>query len=49
MDIADVIVIGAGPSGIAAAIQIKRYGIEPVLFEQNEIGGLLRNANNVEN
>ena len=49
VDIADVIVIGAGPAGIAAAIQIKRYGIEPVLFEQNEIGGLLRNANNVEN
>ena len=49
MDSADVIIIGAGPAGIAAAIQIKRYGIEPVLIEQHEIGGLLRNANNIEN
>lgn len=44
-----VVIIGAGPAGIAAAIQLKRYGIEPVLLEQNEIGGLLRNANLVEN
>ncbi len=44
-----VIIIGAGPSGIAAAIQLKRHNIEPILLEQSEIGGLLRNANLVEN
>lgn len=45
----DVTIIGAGPAGIATAIQLKRYGIEPCLLEKNEIGGLLRNANLVEN
>ena len=49
METVDVIVIGAGPAGIAVSIQLKRYGIEPLVFERNEIGGLLRNANNVEN
>jgi thioredoxin reductase len=42
-------IIGAGPAGIAAAIQLKRYGIEPVVLEREEVGGLLRNAYLVEN
>lgn len=45
----EVVIIGAGPSGIATAIQLKRYGIEPVILEKEEIGGLLKNANLVEN
>ena len=49
MDIKDVVIIGAGPAGMATAIQLRRHGIEPVLLEQAEIGGLLRNANLVEN
>ncbi len=44
-----VIIIGAGPAGIATAIQLKRYGIQPVIFERYETGGLLLNANLVEN
>jgi thioredoxin reductase (NADPH) len=44
-----VAIIGAGPAGIAAAIQLKRFNIEPIVFEQDEIGGLLRNARLVEN
>jgi thioredoxin reductase (NADPH) len=44
-----VVIIGAGPAGIAAAIQLKRYGIKPAVLEQDEIGGLLKNANLVEN
>ena len=44
-----VTIIGAGPAGIAAAIQLKRYGITPLLLEKNMLGGLLRNANLVEN
>ena len=44
-----VAVIGAGPAGIAAAVQLKRFGLEPLLFEKQETGGLLRNANWVEN
>ncbi|MFO8100801.1 MAG: NAD(P)/FAD-dependent oxidoreductase [Dehalococcoidia bacterium] len=44
-----VTIIGAGPGGIAAAIQLKRWGIEPVLLEKDHVGGLLVNANLVEN
>jgi len=45
----DVAIIGAGPAGIAAAIQLKRSGITPLLFEKTKIGGLLNNAYLVEN
>lgn len=44
-----VAIIGAGPAGIACAVQLKRFGIPFVLFEKNQTGGLLRNANLVEN
>jgi len=42
-------IIGAGPAGIACAIQLRRYGIDFLLFEKNEPGGLLKNAFLVEN
>lgn len=45
----DVIIIGAGPAGIAAAIQLKRYNIDCLLFEKDRPGGLLKNAHWVEN
>ena len=45
----DIIVIGAGPAGIATAIQLRRHGLEPLIIEKSHIGGLLRNANLVEN
>ena len=45
----DVAVVGAGPAGIAASIFLKRAGFDIVLFEKNEIGGLLLNAHLVEN
>jgi len=44
-----IAIIGGGPAGIASAIQLKKYGLKPVLFESNEIGGLLHNAWRVEN
>jgi thioredoxin reductase (NADPH) len=49
VNIEDVIIIGAGPGGLATALQLKRYGINPLVFEQAQIGGLLHNANLVEN
>jgi thioredoxin reductase (NADPH) len=49
MIVHDVAVIGAGPAGFAAAIQLQRSGISPVVFEKGEAGGLLRNAGCVEN
>ncbi len=49
MKVEDVVIIGCGPAGAAAAIQLFRSGIAPVVFEKENIGGLLRNANLVEN
>ncbi len=45
----EVTIIGAGPAGIACALQLARQGICPVLLEGDSPGGLLRNANLVEN
>ena len=44
-----VVVIGAGPAGLAAAVQLLRQGIEPLVFEAAAPGGLLCNADWVEN
>jgi len=44
-----VIIIGAGPAGLTAALQLKRFGIPALVFESRQIGGLLHNANLVEN
>jgi thioredoxin reductase len=49
MDIHPVVIIGAGPAGLAAAMQLRRQGIDPVVLERGRIGGLLLNANLVEN
>jgi len=49
MKIEGVAIIGAGPAGIAAAIQLRRYGFKPRIIEQAEPGGLLKNARRVEN
>lgn len=45
----EVIVIGAGPSGLAAASQLALYGIQALVLEKSEIGGLLLNAQAVIN
>ena len=44
-----VIITGAGPAGLTAALQLKRFGIPALVFESEKIGGLLHNANLVEN
>ena len=49
METCDVVIIGAGPAGLSAAIQLRRYGIDPLIFERQSVGGLLCNANLVEN
>ena len=49
MDIHPVIIIGAGPAGLAAAMQLERQGISPLVFERQRVGGILWNANWVEN
>lgn len=47
--VSEVAIIGAGPAGCATAIQLKRSGIDPTVFERSKVGGLLLNANMVEN
>jgi thioredoxin reductase (NADPH) len=44
-----IAVAGAGPAGIAAAIQLERAGHEVTVFEPSRIGGNLWNAGFVEN
>jgi thioredoxin reductase (NADPH) len=45
----EVMIIGAGPAGLSSAIQLKRSRIPFVLLERERVGGLLWNANLVEN
>jgi len=45
----EIAVIGAGPAGMAAAIYLHRAGFDPLVLEKKAPGGLLRNANLVEN
>ncbi len=45
----DVVVIGGGPAGVAAAVQLKRGGTNPLIIERDRLGGLLREAHLIEN
>jgi len=43
-------ILGAGPAGVAAAIQAKRLGLDPFLIDkQGKAGGLTANAYLIEN
>ncbi len=45
----EVLIIGAGPAGMTAALQLKRSGLKPILVERDRVGGALLNAGWVEN
>ena len=49
MDRVDLIIIGAGPAGLMAAIQAKRQGIGFIIFEKSKPGGQALAANLIEN
>lgn len=49
LDTFDAGIVGAGPAGIAAAVQLARHGVRAVVFERESTGGLLRTAWRVEN
>lgn len=38
----DVLIVGAGPAGIAATLQAKAMGLRALTIEQNDIGGTVR-------
>lgn len=39
----DLVIIGAGPAGIAASLQAKKYGFKVVALEQDSLGGTVFN------
>ena len=41
-DIADIVIVGAGPAGIGAAAAAKTKGLKYILLDQEEIGGAVR-------
>lgn len=45
----DVVIIGAGPAGMSAAIYLKRSGINPVILEKSAPGGTLNKTHKIEN
>lgn len=49
MNRSDVAIIGAGPSGVSAAIYLKRYGMNPVVYEKEIIGGKVNKTEKIEN
>jgi thioredoxin reductase (NADPH) len=49
MRYANIIIVGFGPAGIACAIQLKRMGLQPLVIEKHQPGGMLFNANLIEN
>lgn len=44
-----VAIIGGGPGGVFCSIYLKRFGVDSIVFEKKEIGGLIRYANLIEN
>ena len=49
LNINDVIIIGAGPAGITAAIYLKRAGLSPIILEKSAPGGILNKTSKIEN
>ena len=45
----EVIIVGAGPAGMSAAIYLKRAGINPLIIEKSAPGGTLNKTSKIEN
>lgn len=45
----DLIILGAGPAGLTAAVYAKRAGLDAVLLEKGAVGGQITMTNEVEN
>jgi len=46
---ADIVIIGAGPAGMSAAVYARRAGMSTVVYEANMFGGQIVNTPEVEN
>ncbi len=44
-----VLIVGAGPAGVTAAVQLRRMGVDPRILSPEPAGGLIRVAWRVEN
>lgn len=45
----EVAIIGMGPGGVSAAIYLKRYGMTPVCYEKELVGGKVNKTEKIEN
>ena len=45
----DLLIVGAGPAGLAAAIQAGRDGLDSALWSEEPAGGLVRAAHRIDN
>ena len=45
----DVVIVGAGAAGLAAALYVQRYGLNAIVLEKLAPGGQLTSANLIEN
>lgn len=45
----EVAIIGMGPSGVSAAIYLKRYGMVSICFEKELVGGKVNKTEKIEN
>lgn len=43
------VIVGAGPAGMAAALYLKRLGVEPIIIDKNSPGGEMLKIYNLEN
>lgn len=44
-----IAIIGMGPAGVTAAIYLKRFGLNPICFEKEKIGGKINSTHEIEN
>ena len=47
--VADLVIIGSGPTGLTAAIYAAREGMDVVVYEKAAVGGLLASTSYIEN
>ncbi len=48
-DIKDLVIIGAGPSALTAAIYATRDGLDTVVYEKSAIGGIVATVDRIDN